>query len=86
MIKHAVIFWVLVLAAASERFRDHLQKLDKRSLFKFEDTCGKTPTNLEDEFYQNCVFIGIPPPTCEQAWGAFKGAFADKDPATVIPR
>lgn len=49
-------------------------------------TCSMTPPDLRQAFQTNCTQLVVSSSTCNQTWDAFSGAFAFKDPATVVNR
>ena len=53
---------------------------------KQSSLCDATPTDFKQSYLSNCLELqlGCRSMTCSQAWNEFSGAFARRDPATVV--
>ena len=49
-----------------------------------DSICDMTPPGLAQSFNTACNQLLTNAVTCDQAWNAFSGAFAGRDPATVV--
>jgi hypothetical protein len=50
------------------------------------EVCNMTPPGLAQSFNTSCNQLLKDATTCAQAWNAFSGAFAGRDPAAVVNR
>jgi hypothetical protein len=50
------------------------------------DVCTMTPPGLAQSFNTSCNQLLTDATTCTQAWNAFSGAFAGRDPAAIVNR